>query len=166
MAECHGLARGHITRRKRGKRMYVCTRNLPFIFLIALALLSLQIFHPSAASAQYQPRSESLPGLSNEAVILGGVLIAAAVILAVVIVSKSGSSEEEETAPADSADTSLLNHRGSCNIVADNYLSARICIKSRSHGEHNSSAVCFANSIEPVCIVRDNEFLLGLHVQF
>lgn len=137
----------------------------PKILLLTALILSLLILLPQDAYAQYVPSSESKPGLSNGAVILGGVLIGVAVITAIVIINKTGKSdEEEEVTPYDSTEVGLLlpgvsvNDPWTVSARKENYESTCDDIYDRQ--------IALSKRLCPIMILKKDDFYIGLEIQF
>ena len=140
--------------------------NCTFILLLSIVLLSLILFTPRDAVAQYEPSSESKPGLSTEAVIVAGVLIGVAVVVAIVIANKIGGSEEEEVVPSDSTNASQLFCVETINAPWAANAGKEISVNTHSVKQHVDPQISLNRLICPVLILKREDFYVGLEVQF
>ena len=126
---------------------------------LILLLLFMFVFHVDDAEAQYVPRTDDLPGDTTGETILKGALIGFAVIAVIVIVSKVSKSSDGETEKSDSTATSMF-------FKEADYYSKNDISRYSIREEREVNRVNINRSIEPICVLRRDECLLGLRFLF
>lgn len=142
------------------------THNGSVIFFLSIILLSLILFPPHNAVAQYVPNPESKPGLSTETVIITGVLIGVAVVAVIVVVNKIGGSEEEEVAPSDSTNVSQYFHGETINAPWVAKAGKEFYANTHSVKHNVDPQTSLNRHICPMIILKRDDFYIGLEVQF